>query len=111
MCDARTRYGPPRRRTTSAVRAVVISELLLGPSGGRLYHSYFRTKVRWPELVGKPGWPGLRFHDLRATATVMWIRAKVPLSTVRLLTGHATWRRPTATRGSRETTSRGRLHR
>jgi integrase len=25
--------------------------VLLGPLGGRLYHSNFRTKVRWPELV------------------------------------------------------------
>jgi integrase len=57
--------------------------------GGRLYHSNFRTKVRWPELVTELGWPGLRFHDLRATAIVLWIRAEVPLSTVRALAGHA----------------------
>ena len=63
--------------------------VLLGPLGGRLYHSNFRTKVRWPELVGELGWPGLRFHDLRATAIVLWIRAEVPLTTVRALAGHA----------------------
>ena len=65
------------------------SELVLGPLGGRLYHSNFRTKVRWPELVALLGWPGLRFHDLRATAIVLWIRAEVPLTTVRMLAGHA----------------------
>jgi integrase len=63
--------------------------VLLGPLGGRLYHSNFRTKVRWSELVGLLGWPGLRFHDLRATAIVLWIRADVPLTTVRMLAGHA----------------------
>ena len=47
------------------------------------------VRVRWPELVGLLGWPGLRFHDLRATAIVMWIRAEVPLTTVRMLAGHA----------------------
>ena len=45
--------------------------------------------MRWPELVGLLGWPGLRFHDLRATAIVLWIRAEVPLTTVRMLAGHA----------------------
>ena len=63
--------------------------VLLGPLGGRLYHSNFRTKVRWSQLVGELGWPGLRFHDLRATAIVLWIRAGVPLTTVRALAGHA----------------------
>jgi integrase len=63
--------------------------VLLGPLGGRLYHSNFRTKVRWSALVGELGWPGLRFHDLRATAIVLWIRAEVPLTTVRALAGHA----------------------
>jgi site-specific recombinase XerD len=63
--------------------------VLLGPLGGRLYHSNFRMKVRWPALVGELGWPGLHFHDLRATAIVLWIRAEVPLTTVRALAGHA----------------------
>ena len=66
-----------------------VEPVLLGPLGGRLYHSNFRTKVHWRELVGELGWPGLRFHDLRATAIVLWIRAGVPLSTVRALAGHA----------------------
>ena len=63
--------------------------VLLGPLGGRLYHSNFRTKVRWSELVDERGWPGLHFHDLRATAIVLWIRAGVRLSPVRSLAGHA----------------------
>ena len=41
--------------------------------------------MRWPEPVGSLGWPGLRFHDLRATAIVLWIRSEVPLTTVRSL--------------------------
>lgn len=59
--------------------------VLVGPLGGRLYHSNFRTKVDWVNLVGRLGWPALHFHDLRATAIVLWIRAGVPLSTVRAL--------------------------
>ena len=66
-----------------------LSRCCWGPLGGRLYHSNFRTKVRWPALVGELGWPGLRFHDLRATAIVLWIRAEVSLTTVRALAGHA----------------------
>ena len=79
--------GPILARMTSGRRPA--EPVLLGPLGGRLYHSNFRTKVRWPELVGRLGWPGLRFHDLRATAIVLWIRAEVPLTTVRMLAGHA----------------------
>src|SRR5215210_7948493 len=63
--------------------------VLLGPLGGRRNNKNIRTKVRWPELVGELGWPRLRFHDLRATAIVLWIRAEVPLTTVRMLAGHA----------------------
>ena len=79
--------GPILARMTSGRRPAEL--VLLGPLGGRLYHSNFRTKVRWPELVTELGWPGLRFHDLRATAIVLWIRAEVPLTTVRALAGHA----------------------
>jgi integrase len=79
--------GPVLSRMISGRRPS--EAVLLGPLGGRLYHSNFRTKVRWPELVGLLGWPGLRFHDLRATAIVLWIRAEVPLTTVRMLAGHA----------------------
>ena len=66
-----------------------VEPVLLGPLGGRLYHSNFRTKVQWRGLVCGLGWPGLRFHDLWATAIVLWIRAEVPLTTVRALAGHA----------------------
>jgi hypothetical protein len=37
----------------------------------------FRAKAL-DELVGELGWPGLRFHDLRATAIVLWIGTEVP---------------------------------
>lgn len=63
--------------------------LLVGPLGGRFYHSNFRTKVQWTKLVARLGWPDLHFHDLRATAIVTWIRSGVPLSTVRSMAGHA----------------------
>ncbi len=79
--------GPTLARMTNGRRPA--EPVLLGPLGGRLYHSNFRTKVRWPKLVAELGWPGLRFHDLRATAIVLWIRAEVPLTTVRALAGHA----------------------
>ena len=42
--------GPVLSRMTSGRRPA--EAVLLGPLGGRLYHSNFRTKVRWPELVG-----------------------------------------------------------
>ena len=45
--------------------------------------------MQWRELVAGLGWPGLRFRDLRATTIVLWIRAEVPLTTVRALAGHA----------------------
>jgi integrase len=61
----------------------------LGPLGGRLYHSNFRTKVRWPELVTELGWPGLHFHNLRATAIALWIQAEGPFTTVRAPAEHA----------------------
>jgi hypothetical protein len=51
-----------------------VEPVLLGPQGGRLDHSSFRTKVHWRELVCDLGWPGLRSHDLRATPIVPWIR-------------------------------------
>lgn len=79
--------GPVLARMTDG--RMPAESVLLGPLGGRLYHSNFRTKVRWPALVGELGWPGLHFHDLRATAIVLWIRAGVPLTTVRMLAGHA----------------------
>lgn len=63
--------------------------LLMGPLGGRFYHSNFRTRIQWTKLVERLGWPGLHFHDLRATAIVTWIRSGVPLSTVRSMAGHA----------------------
>ena len=93
-------------RMTSGRRPAEL--VLLGPLGGRLCHSNFRTKVRWPELAGELGWPGLRFHDLRATAIVLWIRAEVPLTTVRALAGHASLATTDRTRGSLETTPQGR---
>src|SRR4051794_37426893 len=67
-------------RMTSGRRPAEL--VLLGPLGGRLYHSNFRTKVQWPELVKGLGWPGLRFHDLRATAIVLWIRHLGPAAQV-----------------------------
>lgn len=79
--------GPILGRMTSGRRPG--DPVLLGPLGGRLFHSNFRTKVRWVELVAELGWPALHFHDLRATAIVLWIRAEVPLTTVRALAGHA----------------------
>ena len=55
----------------------------LSPSTIRTYRSQSVPADR--EL----GCPGRHFHDLRATAIVLWIRSEVPLSTVRALAGHA----------------------
>lgn len=63
--------------------------LLQGEHGGRLHHGNFRNDVGWVELVRKCGFGAFRFHDLRATAIVLWIKAGVPLSTVRAMAGHA----------------------
>lgn len=63
--------------------------LLRGDLGGRLHHGNFRNDVDWVRLVQQCGFDGFRFHDLRATAIVLWIKAGVPLSTVRAMAGHA----------------------
>lgn len=63
--------------------------LLVGPLGGRMNHANFRDAVDWVRLVERLGWPGFRFHDLRATAIVVWIRAGIPLAVVREMAGHA----------------------
>ena len=63
--------------------------LLIGPLGGHFNHSNFRDAVDWVRLVDRLGWPGFRFHDLRATAIVLWIKAGIPLATVREMAGHA----------------------
>ncbi|MGV8909315.1 MAG: tyrosine-type recombinase/integrase [Propionicimonas sp.] len=65
------------------------SPLLLGPLGGGFNHANFREAVDWVRLVTGLGWAGFRFHDLRATAIVGWIRAGVPLAVVREMAGHA----------------------
>ena len=52
-------------------------------------HANFRDAVDWVRLVERLGWPGFRFHDLRATAIVVWIRAGIPLAVVREMAGHA----------------------
>ena len=74
------RWVPGRPRT---------APLLVGPLGGRLNHANFRDSVDWVRLVQQLGWPGFRFHDLRATAIVLWIRAGIPLAVVREMAGHA----------------------
>lgn len=63
--------------------------VLIGPLGGRIHKGNFYNRTRWVDLVTRLGHPGFRFHDLRATAIVIWIRAQVPLSTVRMIAGHA----------------------
>jgi Phage integrase family len=63
--------------------------LLVGPRGGRFNHANFRDAVDWVRLVTRLGWPGFRFHDLRATAIVVWIRAGLPLAVFREMAGHA----------------------
>lgn len=63
--------------------------LLVGPFGGRFRHNNFRAGVDWRNLVRQQGYPGFRFHDLRATAIVLWIKAGIPLATVRAMAGHA----------------------
>lgn len=63
--------------------------LLPGPKGGRIHHANAMHRLDWPRLVERLGFPGFRFHDLRATAIVLWIRAGVPLVTVKEMAGHA----------------------
>ncbi len=63
--------------------------LFRGPSGtGRLHHNNFRYRVGWPALVDDLGFSGTHFHDLRASAIVLWIRAGISLATVRVMAGH-----------------------
>ncbi|WP_392508948.1 tyrosine-type recombinase/integrase [Naumannella halotolerans] len=90
----RTRQVPVTQTVRTVLEPLLLDRsksapVLVGPLSGRLYHSNFRTKVQWSALVSRLGWPDLFFHDLRATAIVLWIRAGVPLSTVRALAGHA----------------------
>lgn len=59
-------WGPDDQRSTAA------EPVLLGSLGGRLYHSNCLTKVQWCEPAADLSWPGLRFHDLRATAIALW---------------------------------------
>ena len=48
--------GPILARMTSGRRSAEL--VLLGPLGGRLYHSNFRTKVRWPRAGQRVGLAG-----------------------------------------------------
>ena len=63
--------------------------VLLAPLGGRLYHSKFRTKVRWPSWPAYLAGRGCGSMNCWATAIMLWIRAEVPLTSVRMLAGHA----------------------
>jgi integrase len=74
------------RRLTGRRREALV---LTGEAGGRICHSNFIKEVGWPKLMAELGLDGTHFHDLRATAIVGWIRAGVPLSTVRDMAAHA----------------------
>lgn len=66
--------------------------LLRGPRGRRINHSVVRNRLDWVRFVAGQGWPGFRFHDLRATAIVTWIHAGVENDGVRAMAGHASLR-------------------
>lgn len=68
------------------------SPLLRGPKGRRINHSVVRNVLNWVRFVDDLGWPGFRFHDLRATAIVMWIRSGVENDVVREMAGHRSLR-------------------
>lgn len=55
----------------------------------RLNHSTFRNKVDWVWLVRHLKHPDLRFHDLRGSAIVEWLRAGVPHHVAMTMVGHA----------------------
>ncbi|MFI8773864.1 tyrosine-type recombinase/integrase [Gordonia sp. NPDC062954] len=65
--------------------------LLRKPDGTRLTAtSVVRNKaVNWNATLEQLGYPAFKVRDLRATAIVGWLRAGVPISTVREWAGHA----------------------
>lgn len=58
-------------------------------TGRRLTHQRFIRDVQWHDTAREIGVPGFRFHDLRATAIVRWLRAGVSTAVVRTWAGHA----------------------
>lgn len=80
---------PILTRLLAEHRGPQTAPLLRGPLGGVWNHSNFLDSVDWPRMVARLGIPGLRFHDLRGTAITLWIRAGIPLTTVRAMAGHA----------------------
>ena len=65
------------------------SDQLFVTDRGWLTHQAFMREVSWQDLVQNIGVPGFRFHDLRATAIVRWLRAGVSTAVVRTWAGHA----------------------
>lgn len=59
-------------------RSHPLDAVFKGDKGGVFNHNFFWTRVRWAELARELGHPGFRFHDLRASAIVMWARAGLP---------------------------------
>ncbi|WP_275792881.1 tyrosine-type recombinase/integrase [Prescottella equi] len=63
--------------------------LWVGPRGGSLRHANVLARSGFKECVTEMGHPEFRWHDLRATAIVEWIRRGVPLTVVREWAGHS----------------------
>lgn len=58
------------------------------PTGARIHHSNFRTKVFIP-AVNKAGLEGVTFHDLRSTRATMLVHGETDPKTTMQLMGHA----------------------
>ena len=91
------RTVPISRKLLCAIRDAGVTvdrtgnPLLTQPNGERLTHiAVVRNSiVNWKDTLEKLCYPDFRFHDLRATAVVRWLRAGVPLQTVQSWAGHA----------------------
>jgi len=60
-----------------------------GPMGGELRHANVLARSGFKQNVIAMGHPEFRWHDLRATAIVGWIRSGISLTVVRDWAGHS----------------------
>lgn len=63
-----------------------------GSKGGQLRHANVLSRSGFRDIVKELGHDDIVWHDLRATAIVSWIKAGIPLTTVRDWAGHSSLR-------------------
>lgn len=88
-----TRYVPISKQLLTELDRVAdlqrrAEEPLFTCDGKRLTHQVFMRTVDWNTIVQEIE-PNFRFHDLRATAIVRWLRAGISTAVVRTWAGHA----------------------